>query len=60
MEKEELHLGLRFKQRHIVVAISPETRKQLRMPDDLDESDYIVELKAHIMEILTWATISFL
>ena len=29
------------------------------MPDDIDEYGYIDELKAYIMETLTWATVSF-
>lgn len=59
MEKEQTASWLRFLHKHIYGSVTPETRKELGMPDDIDEYGYIDELKAYIMETLTWATISF-
>jgi hypothetical protein len=59
MEKEQTASWLRFIHRHIGGSISPEMRKKFGMPDDVDEYGYIDELKAYIMETLTWATIAF-
>jgi hypothetical protein len=58
-EKEQTASWLRWMHRHIHGSINEETRKELGMPDDVEQYGYIDELKAYIMETLTWATISF-
>lgn len=58
-EKEQTASWLRWMHRHIHGSINEETRKELGMPADVDHYGYIDELKAYIMETLTWATISF-
>ncbi|KAF7328933.1 Alkyl transferase [Mycena venus] len=58
-EKEQTASWLRWMHRHIHGSINEETRKELGMPDDVDHYGYIDELKAYIMQTLTWATISF-
>ncbi|KAJ6589001.1 Decaprenyl diphosphate synthase-like protein [Mycena capillaripes] len=58
-EKEQTASWLRWMHRHIHGSINEETRKELGMPEDVDHYGYIDELKAYIMQTLTWATISF-
>ncbi|KAJ7640491.1 Decaprenyl diphosphate synthase-like protein [Mycena polygramma] len=58
-EKEQTASWLRWMHRHIHGSINEETRKELGIPEDVDEYGYIDELKAYIMQTLTWATISF-
>ncbi|KAF8147785.1 hypothetical protein K438DRAFT_1867311 [Mycena galopus ATCC 62051] len=58
-EKEQTASWLRWMHRHIHGSINEETRQKLGIPDDVDHYGYIDELKAYIMQTLTWATISF-
>ncbi|KAJ7086460.1 hypothetical protein B0H15DRAFT_350759 [Mycena belliarum] len=58
-EKEQTASWLRWMHRHIHGSINEETRKELGIPDDVDNYGYIDELKAYIMQTLTWATIAF-
>ncbi|KAF8147790.1 hypothetical protein K438DRAFT_459260 [Mycena galopus ATCC 62051] len=58
-EKEQTASWLRWMHRHIHGSINEETRQELGIPDDVDHYGYIDELKAYIMQTLTWATISF-
>jgi hypothetical protein len=58
-EKEQTASWLRWMHRHIHGSITEETRQELGIPEDVETYGYIDELKAYIMETLTWATISF-
>ena len=58
-EKEQTASWLRWIHRHIYGQITPEVRRNLGMPDDVNEYGYINELKAYTIEALTWATLAF-
>jgi len=45
--------------RHIHGVITEEMREELGIPEGIDTYGYIDELKAYIMQTLTWSTISF-
>ncbi|KAJ7240804.1 Decaprenyl diphosphate synthase-like protein [Mycena rebaudengoi] len=58
-EKEQIASWLRWMHQHVQGPINAELRKELGLPDDIDHYGYIDELKAYVMETLTWATIEF-
>ncbi|KAJ7834709.1 putative undecaprenyl diphosphate synthase-domain-containing protein [Mycena olivaceomarginata] len=58
-EKEQTASWLRWIHRHIEGSISAEMRKELGIPEEIEKYGYMNELKAYIMQTLTWAVISF-
>jgi len=58
-EKEQTASWLRYIHKRIHGSISPETREELGIPEDVDEYGYIEELKAYVIETFIWATIAF-
>ena len=60
MEKEQAASWLRFLHRNIDGSIAPQSRKELGLPADYVACGYTNELKAYVLETLTYSTISFL
>jgi hypothetical protein len=58
-EKEQAASWLRLMHKHIHGSITPDVRKELEIPDDIDTYGYIDDLKAYVLETLTWSTIAF-
>ncbi|KAJ7754225.1 hypothetical protein DFH07DRAFT_959921 [Mycena maculata] len=58
-EKEQTASWLRWIHRNIHGTITPEMRKTLGLPDGIDHYGYIDDLKAYVVETLTWSTIAF-
>ena len=59
-EKEQTASWLRWIHNHIHGSISPDTQKELGIPEGVDAYGYINELKAYTVETFIWATIAFL
>jgi hypothetical protein len=59
-EKEQTASWLRWMHRHIHGSITDEMREELGIPEDVETYGYIDELKAYIMETLTWATSKYI
>ena len=60
MEKEQTASWLRYLHRTVDGSIAPQSRKELGLPTDYVGYGYTNELKAYVLEMLTYSTISFL
>lgn len=58
-EKEQIASWLRWIHSHIHGPITDEMHKQLGIPEDIETYGYIDELKAYVIETLTYSNIAF-
>ncbi|KAJ7512250.1 hypothetical protein B0H11DRAFT_2182634 [Mycena galericulata] len=58
-EREKIASWLRWMHRNIHGSVTPKGRKQLGLPNGIDYYGYLDDLKAYVMETLTWSTLTF-
>jgi hypothetical protein len=59
-EQEQIASWLRWTHKHIRGSVTPEIREEFNLPEEMDHYGYTDDLKAYVMETLTWSTIAFL